>query len=382
MLEKTDFTDKRVAVACVDEYDPLKIYEIIKEHFRILEITTEMFEGKLVVIKPNLVSKKGPSGATTTHPEVVRAVVRYLKEAGANALIAESSSGVYTKERLKDIYESSQFFDIAREEGAEFNFDLSEVPLSAPDGVASKNFNIIKPLMDADIIVNLCKLKTHGLTKMTAAVKNFFGAVPGMQKVEFHARFADPYDFCNMINDLCQAICQRKPVITVCDAIMAMEGEGPGTGDPRYLNTLMTSLNPFAMDLSCTELIGFGNTVTMVEQAKTRGLCPLKFSDLDILGESIDELKVDDFVEPKSHKISWAVGFIPDFMKPRPVIDKNRCVGCGICKDSCPKHTIKIENRKARIYKKDCIRCFCCQELCPKKAVVIKRSVVFEKLLK
>lgn len=377
-----NYNEKRVTVSKCTDYDPEKIQKILTTHFKDLGIRTGFFTGKNVLIKPNLVTKKGPDGATTTHPAFVQALVRILKGAGANVLIAESSSGNYTVGRLKEIYESSKFYEIGLEEGAEFNFDLSEVSLSAPKARICKRFDIIKPISDCDIIIDLCKLKTHGLTKMTAGVKNLFGTVPGMKKVELHARYSDPGDFCEMLNDLCEMICDLKPVITVCDAVMAMEGEGPGTGDPRYLNTILTSLNPFALDLACTELIGFKNTVPMVEQAKERKLCPRNFSDLEIIGTPIEELKVSDFVPSTSQRISWAVSFIPDFLKPRPVIDTEKCIGCGECKRNCPKHTIEIENKKARINRKDCIRCFCCQELCPHKAVTVKRSLLFEKIFK
>ena len=380
-LNKTDLTDFRVAVSRVGEYDPELIYNTIKDHFSSLGISPEIFNGRLVVIKPNLVNKRGPYGATTTYPDFVIALVRYLKENGAGVLIAESPSGYYTKEHLKEVYAASDFYDSALAAGAEFNFDLSLTDIPAPDGIASRRFTIIKPLMDADIIINLSKLKSHSLTKMTCAVKNFFGAIPGTSKVEMHARFSDTKDFCRMLNDLCLAICQQKPVICIADGVLAMEGEGPGTGDPRYLYAMLTSLNPFALDMAASELIGYKN-VAMVEQAKQMGLCPASREEMRIIGNDFESLCVTDFAEPVSQKLAREVALIPNFAKPHPMINKNVCVGCGICAKSCPKKTIEIKNKKASINKKGCIRCFCCQELCPHKAVYVKRSIFFEKILK
>ena len=380
-FDKTDLTDFRVAVSRVDEYNVDLIYNTISRDLCSLGISSGIFGGKLVVIKPNLVNKRGPYGATTTYPDFAIALVRYLKKNNAKVLIAESPSGMYTEDHLKEVYKASDFYDAAVREGAEFNSDLTTVDIPAPDGIASKRFNIIKPLMDADIIINLSKLKSHSLTKMTCAVKNFFGAIPGTSKVEMHARFSDTKDFCQMLNDLCLAICQQKPVICIADGVLAMEGEGPGTGDPRYLYAMLTSLNPFALDMAASELIGYKN-VTMVEQAKQMGLCPASREEMQIKGNDFENLCVTDFVEPVSQKLAREVALIPNFAKPHPMINKKACVGCGICAKSCPKKTIEIKNRKASINKKGCIRCFCCQELCPHKAVYVKRSIFFEKILK
>ena len=382
MSEATNLKDFRVAISYADKYDEQLIYDTISDHFSSLGIDPDHFKGKKVTVKPNLVNKRGPYKATTTHPVFVLALVRYLKEHGASVKIVESPSGMYTEDHLKEVYKASDFYDSAKEAGAGFNFDLSLTDIPAPDGIVSKRFTIIKPLMDADIIIDLCKLKSHSLTKLTCAVKNFFGAIPGTSKVEMHARFSDTNNFCQMLNDLCRAICQQKPVISIADAIMAMEGEGPGTGDIRYLNCILTSLNPFALDMAACELVGWAGTVTMVEQAKEMGIAPKDRSQLEIIGDDFESLCVSDFVAPESQKLAREVSLIPNFAKPRPHINKDICVGCGICAKSCPKKTIEIKNKKANINKKDCIMCFCCQELCPHKAVYVKRSVFFEKILK
>ena len=427
----TDFSDGRVAVSRVHDYDVDRICAVIRQHFALLGISPASFRGKTAAVKPNIVSDKGPDGATTTHPAIVQAAVRVLRESGADVIIAESSSGPYTEQHLREIYRSAQFYDAAIAEGASFNFDLSEVSVPAPDAHVCRRFSLIRPLMDADLIVNLCKLKTHSLTKMTCAVKNFYGAIPGLQKMELHARYAQAELFSEMLVDLCEVICQNKPVITICDAVMAMEGEGPGTGDPRWLYAVLTSCNPFALDLAAAELVGYGDTVLTIPPAKERRLCPESFGGLEILGRAADRagyfnetgsdaaacggggaaadgpfdaaacgddgaaaagvsdaaacgaavfeaLRVDNFVAPQSQGVTKWLKYVPDFMKPHPVIARDVCVGCGICARSCPRETIRIENGKAHITAKNCIRCFCCQELCPQKAVRVKKSVIFK----
>lgn len=372
--------EKRVAVSRCEQYDRAKIKKIIEEHFTSLEITADFFEGKKVVIKPNLLSKRTPDKAVTTHPALVEAVIEILIGFGASVIIAESPAGIYTEGVLKEVYKASGFKESAEELGAVFNYDTSHVEVQAPEGVSCKSFHIIKPICDADIVVNLCKLKTHALTKMTCGVKNLFGIIPGTEKVEFHSRYSEHERFLHMLIDLCETVYKDKPMITICDAILAMEGEGPGTGTPRWLNAILTSKSPYALDLACCEMIGFKNTVEMIELEKKRGLCPKSAKELEVIGTPIKKLAVNDFVEPKSQRLSRLIKLIPEFMKPRPVINTKVCVGCGECERSCPVKTITIENRKAHIHKKKCIRCFCCQELCPFKAVEIKRNIIFRKL--
>ena len=375
-------TNNRVALSRVEAYDAAVLEQTLRSQMQSLGIGRKDFEGKYVVLKPNLVVRRDPMKAATTHPVMVQAVIRIIKGWNPGKIvIAESSSGVYTRQSLEHSYKASGFYDVALEEGAEFNFDTAYETVKAPDGQLCHEFHFIKPLCEADIIINLCKLKTHSLAKMTAGAKNFFGAIPGRQKAEMHARFSRTEDFCSMLTDLCDCICSRVPVCTICDGILAMEGEGPGTGDPRWLHALLSGMNPFSLDLACCELISYGNTVPIVEEAKRRGLCPEKAQELEIIGEKLEDLQVDDFKEPKSQVLSTGIRMIPEFMKPRPVIDRETCRGCGACMESCPKQTIRMEDGKARICRKDCIRCFCCQEVCPFKAVRIKHSVLFEKLL-
>ena len=372
--------EKKVAVSRCDKYDRARIKEILSEHLRALGLTPDFFENKKVVLKPNLVSKRNPEKAATTHPAVVEAVVEILVDWKASVLIAESPAGIYTEGTMREAYKASGFMESAISLGAEFNYDPSHVEVQAPDGEACKRFHFIKPVWDADIVVNLCKLKSHSLTKMTCAVKNYFGLIPGTEKVEFHARYSEHTDFLKMLIDLCDTVYKEKPMINICDAVLAMEGEGPGTGTPRWMNAILTSKSPYALDLAACEMIGFGNTVEMIELEKKRGLCPKSVKELEIIGTPLSELSVNDFVEPKSQKFSKMIKLIPDFMKPSPVINKKLCVGCGECVRSCPVKTITMDNRKANIHRKACIRCFCCQELCPAKAVEIKRNIIFRKL--
>lgn len=396
--------DCKVAVSSLSAYDVDQIESLFRSHLEAhaadsADSPAAWFAGKKVVLKPNLLNKRGPVHAVTTHPGVVVAAIRVIKSYGpASITIAESPAGLYSEKSLREAYVASGFKEAAEAEGAVFNYDTSELPLAAPNGVLVHEFSLIRPIVEADVIVDLCKLKTHSLTKMTCAVKNLFGTIPGTDKVEMHARFSEPELFYQMLIDLCRAITEHTPVLAICDAIQAMEGDGPGTGEPRYLNTLLSSWNPFALDLACEHLIGFDGTVPMVRLAAEQGLAPNDFAELEVediflpttqkstsaatAQPILESNRVTDFVAPGSSKITEQVKLLPGFVRPRPVIVRDTCRGCGVCVRSCPQHTITLKKGKAKINPAHCIRCFCCQELCPFKSITVKRSFVFGTLLK
>lgn len=374
-----------VALSRCESYDKEGLTAVLSEQLRALGIGKDYFRGKKVVLKPNLVRKMDPSRAGTTHPALIEAVSALIKEAGANeVLIAESPGGPYSESALRSIYRGCHADSAAENAGIGLNFDTSWRQTDYPEGIASKTFHIIAPILDADVIVNLCKLKTHGLTMMSGAVKNYFGTVPGTEKFEMHARFPQIADFSEMIVDLCAMHIARHDTLNIVDAIVGMEGNGPTGGSPRKIGGLITSENPFAADLVGAELIGMSGKVIMLDRGIARGLTA---SEPTIIGIDPTELAVPDFVPPDSDRtpiLEWLATFwdgrLMKFFEPRPRINQKRCVGCGECVRSCPVHTITVdrEKRRAVIHPDKCIKCFCCQELCPKEAVDVKQNFLIK----
>ena len=132
----------------------------------------------------------------------------------------------------------------------------------------NKRFIFANTVLDADGIISLPKLKTHGLTRLTGAVKNQFGCVPGLAKGQFHAKMADPYDFSTMLVDINTFL---KPRLYVMDAIMAMEGNGPRNGKPRQMNALMFSKDPIALDaVACKMVVLIPNTCPPLRRERRR----------------------------------------------------------------------------------------------------------------
>ena len=370
------------AVRC-GEYDQQALDRAVERLFADT-VPEGLFAGRRVVIKPNLLMKRAPDEATTTHPGVVIAVVRALKRRGAERiLLAESPAGQYNAGRLRGIYESTGMTRAAEKEGFELNFDLGVTQTECPEGARCRSFPIIDPMLRGDLLVNICKLKTHSMATLSGAVKNLFGCVPGLQKPELHCRFPEPEAFAEMLVDLCGLM---KPTLSVCDAVVAMEGNGPSGGSPKKVGALLASRSPYALDVAACALIDIEpGKVKMLANAMERGLCPKSLDAIELRGDEFSSMLVPDFVKPASTSTDFAMrvprpfrGVVKKIWTPRPQIRKKDCVGCGRCAESCPQHTIEIEQKKAKIDYSRCIRCYCCHEMCPVKAIDIRRFRAFD----
>ena len=338
--------------------------------------------GMQVLLKPNLLMKARPDRAVVTHPLVTAAIGVYLQRLGASIMIADSPGGIYSPAVLKGIYAACGYEDVAREHGFTLNTDCSYRPLETPNGRRSKVFQVISPALDADLIVDIAKLKSHCMTGLSGAVKNLFGVVPGLMKPELHCRFPDKEHFGEMLADLCEAIAPR---IAFVDAVTAMEGNGPSGGKPRQVGLLAASTSPFPLDVACAAIAGMDPMeIPMLRSGQERGLCPARAEELEILGEPLDAFLVPDFLQPESQPSDF-LQKVPRIFRPLavkictpfPKIRAKDCIGCAKCQESCPQHTIEIRDRKAFILSHDCIRCYCCHEMCPVQAIDIKRFSLF-----
>ena len=377
--------ENKVIVNACDSYDEAKLTEIFRQQMDTLGFDEAFFAGKKTVIKPNLVMKKEPEAAATTHPVVLSALLTVLAERNCKPLIAESPGGLFNRQRLEGIYRVCGISAVAEKHNVPLNYDTDAVHVAYPDGKTVKMFHILRPIAQADILIDLCKLKSHSLTKMSAAVKNFFGTIPGVEKFEMHATFPDYKDFGSMICDLCEMYCKTKSVIAITDAVIGMEGNGPTAGDARKIGAMLMSRNPFASDIVGETLLGFAGTVPIVREGVARGLAPEDISGIELMGDDIAPLLLTDFKEPEtatnrapSILTILSRGKIGRFFMPRPFAMADKCRGCGECVASCPQHTIEltVKNGKkiAHIQHKDCIRCYCCQELCPFEAIQVKKN--------
>lgn len=387
-----------VYVADVDTYDIEKLTSALNAIGDGMQISS--LAGKRVVIKPNLVAKKSPDDPAIVNPAVIEAVILWLRGLGADDItVAESPGGVYNAARLKGIYSASGMNEVAERTGVTLNFDLGYEEVSHPTGKTCRLFEIIAPILSADVIVDVCKLKTHALTGMSAAVKNLFGTIPGIVKFEMHSRYPDYGVFASMLVDLCEMLTSRCTFLSVTDAVIGMEGNGPTAGTAREIGKLIVSENPFASDVVGAHIIGCEGRIPMVNEAICRGYAPASYAECNVVpvgGVDVSSLKIKNYRQPDSTRHNpievlrklWG-GRIYKLFEPYPVIDFARCVGCGECAASCPEHTIKMTDKaevkgaskskapKVPVIERDsCIRCFCCQELCPKGIIKIRKNPI------
>lgn len=379
--------DKNVYFAAAANYDQQTVDAAVERLFCQLP-AAQALGGKRVLLKPNLLAKHTPERAVTTHPAMVRAVIRAVRRRGAASItVADSPGGVYNPGILRSIYKVSGLTDVCREEGAALYTDCKsrEVPAK---GQMVKQFTLLEPVLDCDVIINLPKLKTHMMTGLSAATKNLFGCIPGLQKAEWHMRFPDKERFGGMLVDL---LCTVKPGFAILDGILAQEGDGPAGGTPRMVGILAAAEDHLQMDLALCRMLGIRpKDVPYLNAAISRGLCPEQFDPACAKGEGelcrpIPGYRLPsswgsvDFADKAPRAVRWAVPAVERLLAPRPVINKSRCIGCGKCAEICPQHTITVQG-KAHIHAARCIRCFCCHEMCPVKAIDTRRSFLLKKL--
>ena len=342
--------------------------------------------GERIALKTNLLRPAPPESAICTHPAVVEAVAKLVKEAGGTPVICDSPGGALHKEAvLRSLYEKTGMAAAAAAAGAELSMDSSTRTVSLPEGKVLRQAEIITPVAEADGVIDLCKMKTHVLMSMTGAVKNLFGVIPGLSKVGYHATHPDHATFADVLLDLTGYV---KPRLSLMDGILAMEGDGPGSsGTPRQVGLLLAAANPLALDTAAGAIMNLprqDNPVLLA--AERRGLTPNRIEDVELIGGTVEALRMADYKFPASTK-SNLMDFLGPLARPAerlckkllsqtPRIDEAKCVGCGICAKSCPGQAIAMTapGRKAHIHPKACIHCYCCHELCPQRAVELHQN--------
>jgi uncharacterized protein (DUF362 family)/NAD-dependent dihydropyrimidine dehydrogenase PreA subunit len=345
-------------------------------------------QGEKIVLKVNLLREARPEEAVSTHPSVVAAVANLTREEGAVPVIADSPGGGYryTTKTLDKIYHTSGMHQAAKQAGIEVNRDTTSRPMSYPDGILTKHFDIITPVLEANGVFNLCKMKTHLFTVMTGAVKNIFGVVPGLSKPGYHAKLHDVQRFAGMLLDLAHYV---SPRLTIMDAVLAMEGDGPGTGDPKQVGLLIGSENPLALDIVASEIMGIDRMENpIIMEAERRALKPNSLEDIEVNGANLSDVKVADFKRPQTSagrlgldRIPWYLRILEplfkDALSVRPRVIWHRCIACGTCIKGCPMEAISFVKERAFIDDNKCIRCYCCHEVCPEEAIGLYNSWLY-----
>lgn len=373
-----------VAVVRCKTYDVEAVKPALEEAVNAVNGLDFVKSGMKIIIKPNLVSFKKPDAAATTHPALLEALVEMLLARGADVTIGDSPGGPHSLPLLNRVYAATGM-DRLEKLGAKLNRNMNEKNVDFPEGKVLKNFTYTEYLDEADAIIDFCKLKSHGMLGMSAAVKNLFGTIPGLKKPEVHYKFQNDAEFADMLVDLNEYF---KPRLAICDAVVGMEGNGPTAGTPRQIGAIIASKSTYYADVVGAELIGMNiDGLPTLQAAYERGFAPASSKNLRVYGD-IRALTVDDFKAPPVRGLSFmrkgnVLHFISKAaLEHKPTLKKRLCVGCGECARMCPAKAIEMKNKKPHINREKCIRCFCCQEFCPRAAMVAHRPLAAKALNK
>lgn len=334
-------------------------------------------EGMVVFLKTNALAPHPSDRAITTHPFVVQAVIRYLKKYNVKILVGDNPA---TKD-MKLVYKVNGTLDIVEKEGVELanNSDLKVI--SAKEYKKYKDFNVSKQIVEADILINLPKLKTHGLAYFTGAEKNLFGLIYGLEKAQWHVKSSTPLEFGEAIADLYSAIkneMKDKIFVNLMDGIEGLEGEGPSTGgNKKEANVLIASKDAIALDRVAMEIVKLDHSKAFISIiSNNRGLGEFNLENINIEGDDLSLFKDVKFTPAKIEEVGIrSIKLlnrynVKSFILEHPKFDKSKCIKCGECKKICPPQAINMEKGKVpKVDKRKCIRCWCCGEVCPVNAI-------------
>lgn len=364
----------KVAIIGCNSYDINKVRKALDTGLEYLGgIGKFARQGEKILIKPNLLVGEPPEKCVNPHPALFRTLIEQVKNTGAIVSYGDSPAVGSTQMAARQ----SGMLAVAEDLGVELADFKTPKSVDFPEGNLIKQFSIAKSVLEGDGLISLCKMKSHALTRITGAVKNQFGCVPGVLKTEFHATLPNPYLFSQMLVDLNLFL---KPRLYIMDGIIAMEGNGPRNGTRRPMNVILLSTDPVALDTVFCRLINLDET--MVDTIVLGNRYGLGSSQVDIMGETIDSHRASEFVVnrdralPSDNQGSVFSTFIRRFVSPRPVIDETMCIKCGKCVEICPAQpkALSWKNGKKTPPVYDyvhCIRCYCCQETCPHHAITV-----------
>jgi len=330
--------------------------------------------GEKVLLKVNLVAGHEISRRVTTDPSIVRAAAKKVLEAGAVPLIADSP-GI---DNFKAAAEKAGFMQISRELGIECHELTDPVDLPVSPDANFKKIQVSKYVLEADKIISLAKLKTHGQMYLTMGVKNLFGCIPGRLKAGWHYNVGlNREKFAGLLLDIYNGV---KPTLTILDGVIGMHGDGPTSGEPYNFNLIGACVDALTMDFWLCKMLGAkfeDYPLYLAAKKRNYSQCELNPDDVDGDFSPVSPEKIFEGVElPKTRtmRLLPRLPFIERLMTSRPVHIPELCIGCGRCAAVCAAGALRHENKKLFFDYSKCIRCYCCHEMCPVKAIEFKPS--------
>jgi len=350
-----------VSLIRCDSYDEEKVYKAVLSALEPLGgIQNFVKPEEKILVKPNFLYPSKAEQCITTHPAVIKAVLRILEEKGYQKILCGDSPGYGNcKAAFEKLNLPMDHFTPMNEE------------------VEKNGLFFVKEALECDAIIGLSKMKTHMLERITGAVKNMYGLICGYKKAKGHVSYPNAGSFAEMLTKIHKETPQR---LHIMDAVMAMEGNGPSSGTPTKMNLILASSDPVALDAVFCHLVDLNPVLVPTEVLGMQAGIG-NYNDftlfLDNKEISLKELvklcgNPDFKVERKKDRLNiltfWSN--ISSHFSKRPVIEKEKCIKCGLCAKQCPKQALHFEKGKTPSFNyKECIRCYCCQEVCPQHAI-------------
>ena len=364
----------QVSIVKCPDYTPELVEVSVRKAIGLIGgITHYVKPGSKVLVKPNMLMAKPPECGIDTHPEVVRQVIRVLKDINCHIFVGDGPSVWGNEiENVDEVYRRSGMFEVCREEKVELvKFDKRRM---------RQKFPLTTWLDHCDYLVSIPKFKTHGLTLLTGAIKNLFGLVSGTFKTELHKNYFQIEEFSKIMVDI---YAEAKPDLTIVDGIVAMEKDGPATGGKlRNLGLLLAGSDCVALDSVLAKIMGVKPLdVPSTREASQRGLGIADLAAIKILGEKLEDLKIEPFLLPASAFLGKrfpkpVINLVKRLIRYYPCPVRNNCTRCFACVKICPNKCISMKKRGIVFDYRKCIACFCCQEICPSAAIRIEKSLL------
>ena len=336
------------------------------------------FAGARVLIKPNMVGPSVPELGHTTHPELVRQVVRSCLNRNARVWVGDNPGGINRSSRnvarITGILDASEgcFTSISNrvveKTGRETGFQLI----------------ISRAVLEADYIINMPVFKTHSGMMASGALKNVYGYVAGACKARIHVQAKERDKVAKAVCDIHQV---RPPDLHIMDAITAIEGNGPCHGGQlRQVGKLLASADALTLDGVMARMMGVDPAGLPVQkEALARGLGTLREDEIEILGALIPipdfKMPVTFYAERLDEKAKaefrrlYPQRMMESRIEIKPERNAEKCIACGDCALNCPADALVLE---PEFHVSDkCIACYCCVELCPEGAMEVPDVEVF-----
>jgi uncharacterized protein (DUF362 family)/NAD-dependent dihydropyrimidine dehydrogenase PreA subunit len=323
-------------------------------------------DGRSVFLKPNLLAPMKPERGVTTHPAYITVLISTLRRRGAREIMVGDNPGMSGYAASVRVARRSGVLEAAGEHFRNISGEGKKFSLQGLD------FLVSREILDADLVINLPRLKTHSLTAYTGAIKNMLGMVIGNGKVNIHRTFPHPVNFSKAMADV---FAIRPPELSILDGITAMQGNGPNAGSLRKVGKVLASTDPVALDAVGAAMMGLPvEAVAMIGRARELGLGDHESLELDGRADPIPRFKLPMTMNLPRGFIEYVVNGIGCFFASRriPKVIKKKCTGCKVCVEHCPQDALTMVGKYPKLEKARCISCFCCVELCTENAYKLK----------